>query len=184
VVQPENPGTSCDNSDLPLHDGFQNGNRCVAVDRGEVAVAENSPSLLIASSPLRVRANRPFEIRVSTRNLVRDFFLPAAQGGYYKARSFLTADGLVRGHVHTAIRPLTSTRTAPDAAPVPTFFAATEDGRGGRAPDTFVVKVPGIANPGIYQIASWCGDASHGVPMGQRANQTPCFDAVRLTVTR
>jgi hypothetical protein len=183
-VQADSPGTSCENSNLEVHDGFQNGNRCVAVDRGEVPTAENAPSLLIVSAPRFVRANRPFEIRISTRNLVRNFFPPAATGGYYKNRSFLTEDGLVSGHVHTAIRLLSTTRAAPDAAPVPAFFKATEDGLGGRTPDTFVVSVPGIATPGLYQIASWCGDASHGVPMAQRANQTPCFDTVRLIVTR
>jgi hypothetical protein len=185
VVQPDSPGASCDNSNLPVHDGFQNGGRCVATDRGEVPTAENAPSLLIVSSPLRVRVNQPFQIRISTRNLVRNFFLPAATGGYYVTRSFLNEEGILNGHVHTAIRPLSTTRSAPDAAPVPTFFKATEDGLGGKTPDTFVVEVPtGIATPGLYQIASWCGDASHAVPMAQRANQTPCFDAVRILVTR
>ena len=184
VAQPDSPGNSCDNSTLPVHDGFQNGDRCVATDRGEVPSAENAPSLLIVSAPRIVRANRPFEIRISTRNLVRSFFLPAATGGYYVTRSFLTEEGMVVGHVHTAIRPLSTTRVAPDPAPVPTFFKATEDSLGGKTPDTFVVQVPGIATPGLYQIASWAGDASHGVPSAQRANQTPAFDAVRLIVTR
>jgi hypothetical protein len=184
VVQADAPGKSCDNSLMEVHDGFQNGNRCVAVDRGEVPVAENSPSLLIVSAPRIIRINRPFEIRISTRNLVRNFFQPAGTGGYFNNRSMLNEEGIVEGHVHTSIRPLPSTRVAPDAAPVPTFFKATEDGLGGRTPDTFVVQVPGIATPGIYQITSWCGDASHGVPMNQRANQNPCVDVVRLIVTR
>jgi hypothetical protein len=184
VVQPESPGQSCDNSSLTIHDGFQNGDRCVSVDRGEVPTADNSPSLIIVSAPRRVRVNQPFEIRIATRNLKRDFFLPAATGGYYATRSFLDENGILHGHVHTSIRPLTSTRVPPEAGAVPTFFKATEDGGGGREPDTFVVEVPGIATPGFYQIASWAGDASHGVPMAQRANQTPCFDAVRLFVTR
>jgi len=183
VVQPAEPGKSCENSTLPVHEGLQSGNLCVAVDRGEVPTAENAPSLLIVSAPQQIAVNTPFEIVISTRNLVRDFFKPAASGGYYANRSFLNEEGIIHGHVHTAIRPLATTETAPDAAPVPVFFKATEDGLGGRAPDTFVVQVPGIATPGLYQIASWCGDASHGVPMAQRANQTPAFDAVRITVT-
>jgi hypothetical protein len=185
VVQPDSPGASCDNSNLPIHDGFQNGGRCVATDRGEVPTAENAPSLLIVSVPLRVRVNQPFQIRISTRNVVRDFFLPAATGGYYVTRSFLNEEGIIHGHVHTAIRPLTTTRSAPDAAPVPTFFKATEDGLGGKTPDTFIVDVPaGIATPGLYQITSWVGDASHALPMAQRANQTPAVDSVRIIVTR
>jgi len=44
--------------------------------------------------------------------------------------------------------------------------------------------VPGIATPGVYKITSWAGDASHAVPMSQRANQTPAVDSVRLIVTR
>ena len=182
VIQPADPGQSCENSNLPVHEGFQNGNLCVAVERGEVPTAENAPSLLIVSAPQQVAVNTPFEIVISTRNIVRNFFKPAASGGYYDSRSFLNAEGILHGHVHTAIRPLLTAETAPDAAPVPIFFRATEDGLGGREPDTFVVQVPGIATPGLYQIASWCGDASHGVPMAQRANQTPAFDAVRITV--
>jgi len=184
VVQPDSPGTSCENSNLPLHDGFQNGNRCVVTDRGEVPTAENAPSLLIVSSPFRVRVNQPFEIRVSTRNLIRDFFLPAGAGGYYATRDFLSEDGITHGHVHTSIIPLSTTRSAPDVTAVPTFFLATEDGKGGKTPDTFVVRVPGIATPGLYKVTSWCGAASHAVPMAQRANQTVCVDSVRLVVTR
>jgi hypothetical protein len=184
VVQPDSPGESCDNSDLPLHDGFQNGNRCVSTDRGEVPLAENAPSLLIVSSPFRVRVNQPFEIRISTRNLIRDFFLPAGAGGYFKTRDFLNEEGITHGHAHTSIIPLSTTRSAPDVSPVPVFFLATEDGKGGKTPDTFVVRVPGIATPGLYKITSWCGAASHAVPMAQRANQTPCVDSVRLVVTR
>jgi hypothetical protein len=185
VIQPDSPGNSCDNSNLPVHDGFQNGNRCVSTDRGEVPAAENVPQLLIVSAPRFVRANQPFEIRISTRNLNRSFFLPAATGGYYVTRAFLNAEGITVGHAHTAVRLLSSTRVAPDPTPVVAFFKATEDGLGGKAPDTFTVSVPaGIPTPGLYQIISWCGDASHSVPMSQRANQPPCVDAVRLVVGR
>ena len=185
VIQPDSPGNSCDNSNLPIHDGFQNGNRCVSTDRGEVPLAENVPQLLIVSAPRFVRANQPFEIRISTRNLNRSFFLPAGTGGYYVTRAFLNEEGITVGHAHTAIRLLSSTRVAPDPAPVVAFFKATEDGLGGKAPDTFTVSVPtGIPTPGLYQIISWCGDASHAIPMSQRANQPPCVDAVRLIVGR
>ena len=81
-----------------------------------------------------MRVNQFFDIRVSTRNLVRDRFLKAADGGYYMESSFLTAEGLVRGHFHTACRMLATTRQAPDPAPAPAFFVATEDGKGGTEP--------------------------------------------------
>jgi hypothetical protein len=126
--------------------------------------------------------NQPFEIQVSTRNLVRDRFLAAAQGGYYKESSFLNGEGLVRGHFHTACRMLESRDAAPDPAPVPAFFVATEDGGGGRDPDVVTVRVPGLPQAGLAQCASWAGDGSHRVPMMQRANQTPAFDVVRVRV--
>src|SRR4051812_28921437 len=75
---------NCDNSKLPLHDGFQAGNRCVTTEFGEVGENAKNPTLIISSAPRRVRAGQPFQIKVSTRNLVRDRFLAAAQGGYYK----------------------------------------------------------------------------------------------------
>jgi hypothetical protein len=173
---------SCEDSDLDPHDGFQNGNRCVSTEFGEVGDQAKNPTLLITEFPRTVQANTPFTLKVSTRNLVRDRFLAAGQGGYYVESSVLTAEGLVRGHFHTACRMLSSTSEAVDPAPVPAFFVATEDRRGGAEPDTVTIQVPGLPQEGIAQCASWAGDGSHRVPMMQRANQTPAFDAVRVTV--
>ena len=176
-------GDSCADSRLPAHDGFQVGGRCVSTEFGEVGPAANNPTLLISQAPSRVRVNRPFTLQVSTRNLVRDRFLPAKDGGYYKESAYLTPEGLVRGHFHVACRML-SGRQAPDPAPAPAFFAATEDGRGGATPDTVTVQIPGLPSTGIAQCAAWAGDGSHRPPMMERANQIPAFDAVRVVVTR
>jgi hypothetical protein len=177
-------GNDCSGSQLPAHDGFQNGDRCVSTAFGEVGDADTNPQLMIVSAPNRVRVNQPFTLRVSTRNLVRDRFLPAGQGGYYLESSFLNEDGLTRGHFHTACRMLTNNRAAPEPGPVPAFFVATEDGRGGAGADEVAVQVPGLPSPGIAQCASWAGDGSHRVPMMMRANQIPAFDVVRVVVTR
>jgi hypothetical protein len=173
---------SCEDSVLTPHDGFQNGNRCVSTEFGEVGEQAKNPTLLITDFPESVRANTPFTLKVSTRNLVRDRFLAAGAGGYYVESSVLTGDGLVRGHFHTACRMLSSTSEAVDPAPVPAFFVATEDKKGGERPDTVTIQVPGLPQEGTAQCASWAGDGSHRVPMMQRANQTPAFDAVRVTV--
>jgi hypothetical protein len=44
------------------------------------------------------------------------------------------------------------------------------------------VTVSGMPRPGTVQCAVWAGDGSHRVPMMQRADQTPAFDVVRITV--
>lgn len=179
----ETLGDDCSGSGLQAHGGFQDGNRCVSTAFGEVAAAENNPTLVIADAPRSVRVNQQFTITVSTRNLVRDRFLGAAAGGYYLESSFLTENGLTRGHFHTACRMLTGNRrNAPDPAPVPAFFVATEDGRGGNQPDQVTVTIPGLPQRGTAQCASWAGDGSHRVPMMQRANQIPAFDVVRIQV--
>ena len=165
------------------HDGFQLGNKCVSTAFGEVGEAANNPTLLISRSPLRVRVNQAFTIQVSTRNLVRNRFLAAKNGGYYKESAYLNEDGLVQGHFHSACRMLTG-RQAPDPEPVPVFFLATEDGGGGAEPDVVTVSIPGLTSTGIAQCAAWAGDGSHRVPMMQRANQIPAFDSVRIIVTR
>lgn len=177
-------GNDCSGSDLPAHDGFQNGDRCVSTAFGEVGDADTNPQLMIVSAPNRVRVGQPFTLRVSSRNLVRDRFLPAGQGGYYLESSVLNEDGLTRGHFHTACRMLTSNRTAPEPGPVPAFFVATEDGGGGAGADEVTVQVPGLPSTGIAQCATWAGDGSHRVPMMVRANQIPAFDVVRVVVTR
>ncbi|MFI7544282.1 Pecanex-like protein 1 [Actinoplanes sp. NPDC049599] len=172
---------SCEGSQLQAHDGFQNGNRCVSTEFGEVGAQENNPSLLITEAPTQVAPNTPFTLRVSTRNLIRDRFLAAGQGGYYVESSVLQG-GLVRGHFHTACRMLANTNEAPDPAPVPAFFVATEDRQGSAAPDVVTIQVAGLPAEGTAQCASWAGDGSHRIPMMQRANQTPAFDAVRIEV--
>jgi hypothetical protein len=175
-------GRDCSNSDLPPHNGFQEAPRCVETSFGEVASEDKSPSLLITQSPDVVKAGENFTLAVSTRNLVRDRFLGAAAGGYYLESSFLDKNGIQRGHFHTACRMLDDLRTAPDAAPDPAFFLATQDNGGGGAPDTVTVTVTGMPRAGTAQCAVWAGDGSHRVPMMQRANQTPAFDVVRITV--
>ena len=188
TVPPENPpggldilAKDCSQSRLTPHDGFQNGNRCVSTAFGEVAEAAQNPSLLIQEAPEQIDAGQTFTIAVSTRNLVRDRFLAAGQGGYYVESSLLNDQGLVRGHFHTACRMLQGNE-AQDPAPVPSFFVATEDGSGGAQPDTVRVTVAGLTQPGTAQCAVWAGDGSHRVPMMQRANQVPAIDVVRIQV--
>ena len=176
-------GTDCTNSELKPHDGFQEAPRCVSTSFGEVAEEEKSPSLLITEAPPSVKAQEEFTISVSTRNLVRDRFLGAAAGGYYKESSFLDESGIQRGHFHTACRMLDSLDTAPDAAPEPEFFLATQDNGGGEDADTVKITVDGgMPRTGTAQCAVWAGDGSHRVPMMQRADQTPAFDVVRIPV--
>src|SRR3954452_9848433 len=172
---------TCVDSKLPLHDGFQKGDRCVATEFGEVSSAANNTSLLITQAPRQVNVNTPFTLQVSTRNLIRDRFLAAGKGGYYVESSVLQG-ALVRGHFHTACRMLANTTEAPAPDPVPAFFVATEDGKGGRTPGTVTINVPGLPSAGTAQCASWAGDGSHRIPMTERANQTPSFDAVRIQV--
>ncbi|MFY1576030.1 hypothetical protein ACN26Z_14210 [Verrucosispora sp. WMMD703] len=173
---------NCDNSQLQAHDGFQNGNRCISTAFGEVGAAANNPSLLITDFPQQINRNEGFSIQVSTRNLVRDRFLPAGQGGYYLESSLLNGEGLTRGHFHTACRMLNNTDEAPAPEPVPAFFVATEDGGGGAQPDQVTIQIPGLPDSGTAQCAVWAGDGSHRIPMSERANQTPAFDAVRIQV--
>lgn len=175
-------GTNCGKSKLERHDGFQKAPRCVETSFGEVAAADKSPSLLITDAPRSVKANAAFDLVVSTRNLVRDRFLGAAVGGYYAESSFLNDDGIQRGHFHTACRLLPSLDEAPDAAPDPAFFLATQDNQGGAGENKVTVEIPGLAQTGTVQCAVWAGDGSHRVPMMERANQTPAFDVVRITV--
>ncbi|GIF40845.1 hypothetical protein [Actinoplanes xinjiangensis] len=172
---------SCDTSRLEPHDGFQKGNRCVSTEFGEVGNAANNPTLLITNAPRQVNRNQPFTLQVSTRNLIRDRFLAAGQGGYYVESSVLQG-GLVRGHFHTACRILDSQQQAPAPDPVPGFFVATEDSRGGATPDTIAIQIPGLAQPGTFQCSAWAGDGSHRIPMMERANQTPALDSVRVQV--
>ncbi|WP_250006030.1 Pecanex-like protein 1 [Actinoplanes sp. M2I2] len=172
---------SCDTSNLTPHNGFQEGSRCVSTEFGEVGEAAQNPTLLITRAPRSVGVNQAFTLRISTRNLIRDRFLAAGKGGYYVESSVL-ANGLVRGHFHTACRLLPSTNEAPASDPVPAFFVATEDSRGGATPDSVDIQVPGLPNAGTAQCASWAGDGSHRIPMMVRANQIPAFDSVRITV--
>jgi len=174
----------CEKTKLDKHNGFQDGPRCVTTEMGEVSQQDKNPTLLITSAPTRVKKNTPFRLKISTRNLVRDRFLAAGVGGYYLENSVLTEQGLQRGHFHVSCRMLSSNRNAPKPEPVPAFFKAVEDQKGGSRPDTVTVEIPGLPQTGKAQCAAWAGDGSHRIPMMQRANQQPAFDVVRIDVTR
>ena len=176
-------GRDCTNSKLAPHDGFQKSPACVSTQMGEVAAEDKLPSLMIADFPTSVGKNVKFTLKISTRNLVRDRFLGAKAGGYYLESSFLDANGLQRGHFHTACRILPGFNEAPDSSKAPEFFLATEDGGGGTAPDTVTIEVPGIPTAGSLQCTSWAGDGSHRTPMMTKANETPAIDSVRIKVT-
>lgn len=177
-------GRDCANSDHAQHHGDEDTPRCVTTEMGEVATFAQGPQLLITDAPRRVRAGQTFTIQVSTRNLVRDRFPPAAEGGYLLERADLTADGLTRGHVHTACRTLShGTEVAPDPGVQLDFFEATEDGGGGDTPDQVRITVTGgIPRPGLAQCAVWAGDGSHRIPMMASPRQIPPFDTVLLEV--
>jgi hypothetical protein len=179
----------CKNSTLQKHTGFQIAPACVTTEFGEVADSAHNPSLLITRSPDFVRSGQNFQIKFSSKNLIRDRFLPAAKGGYYKEGAVLDpATGLTHGHAHIACRALPNDNVAPDQAAVPQFFFAIEDGKGGAKADTVTVNVPGKTagaatfKRGEIQCSVWAGDGSHRTPMMQRANQTPAFDSVRIRV--
>jgi len=178
-------GRDCSKSKLKPHDGFQDSPACVSTAMGEIAAEDKLPSLLITNSPRLVGVNQPFKLVVSTRNLVRDRFLGAAAGGYYLESSFLNAQGLQRGHFHTACRMLASTKQAPDSSIAPAFFLATQDNGGGAAPDSVTIDVPATATKtaGIMQCTSWAGDGSHRTPMMTKANETPAIDSVRILIS-
>lgn len=173
---------NCNGSRLQPHNGFEQGPRCINTQFGEVSDASRNPSLLITGAPRTVRVGQRFALTVSTRNLIRDRFLGAADGGYYLEASLLNGQGLQRGHFHTACRMLDNPEVAPNPNAEPAFFEATEDGGGGFQPDQVRVNVDGMPRAGTAQCAVWAGDGSHRTPMMERANQTPAFDVVRVAV--
>lgn len=174
-------GDSCEDSQLEVHNGFQEAPRCVQTSHGEVTTQDKNPSILIVGAPEEVRSGQNIRLKVSSRNLVRDRFLAAGQGGYYKEMGVLNADGLTRGHFHAACRLIGNGKEAP-TPDRQASFRAVEDGRGGAAPDTVVVTLPGLRGKGQAQCAVWAGDGSHRMPMMQNANQIPAFDAIRLRI--
>ena len=179
-------GRDCTSSDLPLHTGFQSEQaQCINTQAGEVTALENNPSLLITEFPEWVEVGQPFSLTVSTRNLLRDRFLGAGAGGYYLEASYLTEDGIQRGHFHTACVNLQDGQVAPTPATLiePQHFAAVEDGGGGAGVDVISVEIPGMPEAGLYRCTVWAGDPSHRIPMMSFAREQPPVDVVRIMVT-
>lgn len=175
--------TSCEESNKQRHTGFQeDAERCVATDHGEVGQLSRNPTALIVQFPQGgVRVGEAFQVVISTRNIIRDRFLAAAQGGYYAEMDQLAANGLARGHAHFACNVLPNTNEAP-APSRSQFFVAIEDSAGSATPDRITVNVTGLATAGTASCALWLGGQSHRVPMMAFANQVPGFDAVRFQV--
>ena len=172
---------NCEQTQFEIHDGFQEAPTCVETEMGEVAAQANNPSILITDAPRAVRVGQNIQLKVSSRNLVRDRFLAAGQGGYYLESGLLNGAGLTRGHLHSACRSVGdgNTALAPDRQ---ASFIATEDGGGSATPDTVTIVIPAINTRADVQCAVWAGDGSHRMPMMQFANQIPAFDTVRIKV--
>lgn len=168
----------CSQSELDTHNGFQEAPRCVETAFGEVSAQANNPTLLITDSPRQVRPGQDITLQISIRNLIRDRFLAAGQGGYYLESATLR-DGITRGHAHGACE------LVGDAAPQPertTNFQAVEDGEGGAGADSVTLTLDGLNSTGEARCAVWAGDGSHRIPMMQFANQVPAFDVVRVRI--
>lgn len=175
--------TSCDESRKQRHDGFQaDAERCVATDHGEVGPLAKNPTALIVDFPEDgVRANTPFTLVISTRNIIRDRFLGAAAGGYYAEMDTLAANGLAHGHAHISCNILANENEAP-APNRSQFFVALEDRAGSETPDRITINVTGLPTAGTARCAIWLGANSHRLPMMAFANSTPGFDTVRFPV--
>lgn len=173
----------CTGTHLDTHDGFQEAPACSTTEFGEMASQANGPTLLIVDAPRIVRAGQPIKLKVSSRNLKRDRFLAAADGGYYIESSLLDANGITRGHLHTACQSLGRANEAPNPDRQTDTFIATEDGKGGGGTDTVTITTPkGITQTGLARCVVWAGDGSHRIPMEQFANQIPAIDSVKLFV--
>lgn len=174
---------NCDDSALGLHDGFQSADAiCVPTVFGEQSAQEHNPSLLIVDSPATVRPGEDIVLEVSTRNLIRDRFLPAGGGGYYLEPSTLT-DGIQRGHFHVACQSVDgdlAAATAPQPDRNFESFQAVEDGEAGT--EAVTVSIVGLDAVGDARCTAWAGDGSHRTPMMAFANQIPAIDSVRLEV--
>ncbi len=173
----------CEQTEHAIHTGFQTPeNACVETAFGDQSEQNKNPTLIIVDAPEKIRANQPLTLEVSTRNLVRDRFLPAAQGGYYLESAQLDENGLTRGHFHTSCHPLNREAGAPEPVRQP-IFQATEDGGGGEDPDTVTVTFEnGLPEQGDWRCVAWAGDGSHRTPMMAFANQIPAIDAVVVEV--
>src|SRR6266545_845732 len=171
---------SCDESNLEKHDGFQNAPRCVAIDQGEVSA--HAPAALITSVPDNLQAGQAFQITANFRNVVRDRFAAAANGGYYHFMSELDGNGITHGHAHFYVQNIGDGAEAPDGDAGPLdFFKAVEDGGGGAAPSSVTVDVPGL-NAGSYRACVTLGDSSHRPPMMSAAKIAVGIDCTRFTV--
>lgn len=175
---------------LPLHRGHSDtAAACVSTPRGAIAALQNSASLLIVDPPATISPGQDIVLHVSVRNLRRDDFQPATEGGYYAHPAELDAQGLIRGHVHGACRVLTDSGQAPEPDLVDAF-AAIEDGHGGAAAETVEMQLSGRGMDGrvlfpagsMVQCTVWAGDGGHGVPGTASARQMPAVDAVRISV--
>jgi hypothetical protein len=171
---------SCDESNLEKHDGFQNAPRCVAIDQGEVSA--HAPAALITSALDNLQAGQAFQITANFRNVVRDRFAAAANGGYYHFMSELDGNGITHGHAHFYVQNIGDGAEAPDGDAGPLdFFKAVEDGGGGAAPSSVTVDVPGL-NAGSYRACVTLGDSSHRPPMMSAAKIAVGIDCTRFTV--
>lgn len=172
----------CESSELELHDGEQEGQRCAPTVLGELPDPEDIPAVLITSPPdgATLRAGEDFQVVVAVRDLATGRFAdPDTQ--YYTRPQELDAEGRVIGHAHVAVQRLDAQDPEDVDAPAATDFEffqgleeEAEDGR-------LVATVPGL-DAGVYRVLVNAASEHHAPTLSPVAQHTFAVDGIRIQV--
>jgi hypothetical protein len=173
----------CLTQNVPLTDGKQvRAGSCNVVPMGRIIPKANLPSskFVFPKNFSTLKANEPFTIQMKVKNMELGFFTNA-QLNYYAAPAQLNDAGIVFGHTHVVIEPLTSLDQTEPADPKGfAFFKGVNSPPNGDGVVTADVA-KGLA-AGTYRLFSINTASNHQPVLASVAQHGSMDDGIYFTV--
>jgi hypothetical protein len=173
----------CLTQNVPLTDGRQiRPGSCNVVPMGRIIAKTILPSakFVFPKNFGTVPANQPFTIQLKVNNMQLGFFTNA-QTNYYAAPAQVNDAGIIIGHTHVVIEPLTSLAQTEPANPVNfAFFKGVNSG-----PDNNGVVTADVTKglpAGVYRLFSINTAANHQPVLASVAQHGSMDDGIYFTV--
>ncbi|KAJ3184933.1 hypothetical protein HDU87_002497 [Geranomyces variabilis] len=177
------PSPFCSAANMLPSDGTQiRVGSCSSTAMGAIPSTSNMVSTIITSPAFMgtVDASVDNVVAIDMVGLDTGFFSDP-QVNYNKQPQTLNSNGIIQGHQHITIQPLTNAQAAPDSTKFVFFKGLNDESSNGR---TLTVTVPKgtFTTNGLHRICSMSGVNAHQpplMPVAQRGSQDDC---IRVTV--
>ncbi|KAJ3157407.1 hypothetical protein HDU86_003298 [Geranomyces michiganensis] len=177
------PSPFCAAANMLPSDGTQiRVGSCSSTAMGAIPSTDNMVSTIITNPAFGATVDASVDMVVAIDMVGLDTgFFSDPQLTYNKQPQTLNGNGIIQGHQHVTIQPLTNTNAAPDSTKFVFFKGLNDQSKDGRSLTVTVPKGTFTTN-GLHRICTMSGVNAHQpplMPVAQRGSQDDC---IRVTV--